>query len=126
MKKTLFFILISLSLFAHEGGHYGQQDILRIWHLTDGSIIRGNYSSATSDALILEQYEGKKVRISLAELSPRDQKFAAVKMERGMQINSYIEVEKPVSYLYLDELLFIPFLLPFWRLPVKQFLKLRL
>jgi hypothetical protein len=114
MRKTLFFILISVSLFAHEGGHYGQQDVLRIWHLTDGSTIRGNYSSATSDVLILEQYEGKKVRVSMAELSPRDQKFAAVKMERGSQINGYIEVEKPISYLpyfYLLALAFFALLL---------------
>jgi len=110
MKKTLFFLLVSMSLFAHEGGHYGQQDVLRIWHLTDGSTIRGNYSSGTSDVLILEQYEGKKVRVSMAELSPRDQKFAAVKMERGSQINGYIDVEKPISYLPYLYLLMASFL----------------
>ena len=99
MRKTLFFIFISVSLFAHNGGHYGQQDVLRIWHLKDGSTIRGNYSSATSDDLILEQYEGKKIRISMEKLSSRDQKFASVKMNRSSQINEYIEVEKPISYL---------------------------
>jgi hypothetical protein len=109
MKKTLFFIFISLSLFAHEGGHYGQQDILRIWHLTDGSIIRGNYSSATSDVLILEQYEGKKVRVSMAELSPRDQKFVLVKRNRNSEINGYIEIENPVSYLPYFYLLALAF-----------------
>jgi len=93
MRKTLFFILISLSLFAHDGGHYGQQDVLRIWHLKDGSTIRGNYSSATSDDLILEQYEGKKIRISMDELSPRDQKFVSVKMTFNSHINGYIETE---------------------------------
>ncbi|MEY4048907.1 MAG: hypothetical protein RL284_2458 [Bacteroidota bacterium] len=99
MRKTLFFIFISLSLFAHDGGHYGQQDVLRIWHLKDGSTIRGNYSSATSDDLILEQYEGKKIRISMDKLSSRDQKFASVKMNRSSQINGYFLTEKPVSYL---------------------------
>ena len=99
MRKTLFFIFISLSLFAHDGGHYGQQDVLRIWHLKDGSTIRGNYSSATSDDLILEQYEGKKIRISMEKLSSRDQKFASVKMNRSSQINGYFLTEKPVSYL---------------------------
>jgi len=122
MKKTLFFLLISVSLFAHENGHYGQQDVLRIWHLTDGSIIRGNYSSGTSDVLILEQYEGKKVRVSIAELSPRDQKFAAVKMERGSQINGSIEVEKPVSYLPYFYLL----ALAFFALVLIEKLRLRL
>ena len=114
MRKTLFFILISLSLFAHDGGHYGQQDVLRIWHLKDGSTIRGNYSSATSDDLILEQYEGKKIRISMEKLSSRDQKFASVKMNRSSQINGYILTEKPVSYLpyfYLLALAFFTLLL---------------
>jgi len=122
MKKTLYFLFISVSLFAHEGGHYGQQDVLRIWHLTDGSTIRGNYSSGTSDVLILEQYEGKKVRVSMAELSPRDQKFAAVKKERGSQINGYIDVEKPISYLPYFYLLAIAF---FALLLIKK-LRLRL
>jgi hypothetical protein len=114
MRKTLFFIFISLSLFAHDGGHYGQQDVLRIWHLKDGSTIRGNYSSATSDDLILEQYEGKKIRISMDELSTRDQKFASVKMNRSSQINGYFLTEKPVSYLpyfYLLALAFFTLLL---------------
>jgi len=114
MKKTLFFILLSLSLFAHEGGHYGQQDVLRIWHLQDGSTVLGNYSSATSDNLILEQYEGKKIRVSLADLSPKDQKFAAVKMNRSYQLNGYIELERPASYLpyfYLLALAFFTLLL---------------
>ena len=114
MRKTLFFIFISLSLFAHDGGHYGQQDVLRIWHLKDGSTIRGNYSSATSDDLILEQYEGKKIRISMEKLSSRDQKFASVKMNRSSQINGYFLTEKPVSYLpyfYLLALAFFTLLL---------------
>ena len=114
MKKTLLFLLISISIFAHEGGHYGQHDVLRIWHLTNGSIIRGNYSSATSDGLILEQFQGVKVRVPIANLSPQDQKFAAVKMKRGSQINGYIDVEKPISYLpyfYLLALAFFALLL---------------
>jgi hypothetical protein len=45
----------------------------------------------------------------MAELSPRDQKFAAVKMNRGSQINGYIDVEKPVSYLPYFYLLAITF-----------------
>jgi len=109
MKKALFLLLISMSMFAHEGGHYGQQDVLRIWHLQDGSTVQGNYSSATSDVLILEQYAGKKIRISFADLSPRDQKFAAVKMNHTSQMNGYIEVEKPVSYLPYFYLLSIAF-----------------
>jgi len=114
MRKTLFFIFISVSLFAHDGGHYGKQDVLRIWHLKDGSTIRGNYSSATSDDLILEQFEGKKIRISMEKLSSRDQKFASVKMNRSSQINGYILTEKPVSYLpyfYLLALAFFTLLL---------------
>ena len=99
MRKTLLFILISVSLFAHEGGHFGNNDLLRIWHLKDGSTIRGNYSSSTSNDLILEQYVGKKIRVSIAGLSPRDQKFVSVKMTFNSQINGYIETEKPVSYL---------------------------
>ena len=98
MRKTLFFIFISVSLFAHDGGHYGQLDVLRIWHLTDGSTLRGNFSSATSNDIILEQYAGKKIRVSWHELSPRDQKFAEIKMSRSSQINGYIDVEKPISY----------------------------
>jgi len=109
MKKTLLFLLISISIFAHEGGHFGQHDVLRIWHLTNGSIIRGNYSSATSDGLILEQFQGVKVRVPIANLSPQDQKFAAVKMKRGSQINGYIDVEKPISYLPYFYLLALAF-----------------
>jgi hypothetical protein len=114
MRKTLFFIFISVSLFAHDGGHYGQQDVLRIWHLTDGSTLRGNFSSATSNDIILEQYAGKKIRVSWHELSPRDQKFAEIKMSRSSQINGYIDVEKPISnfpYFYLLVFAFFTLLL---------------
>ena len=99
MKKTLFFLLISISIFAHEGGHFSGNDVLRIWHLTDGSIIRGNYSSATSDVLILEQFQGVKVRVPIANLSPQDLKFAVVKINRSSRMNAFVEVDKPVSYL---------------------------
>jgi hypothetical protein len=122
MKKTLLFLLISISIFAHEGGHFGGSDVLRIWHLTNGSIIRGNYSSATSDVLILEQFQGAKVRVPIAELSAQDQKFATVKMERGSQINGYIDVEKPVSYLPYFYLL----ALAFFALLLMEKLRLRL
>ena len=99
MKKTLLFILISVSIFAHEGGHYGQHDALRIWHLKSGETVSGNFSSATSTELILEQFEGIKVRVPIAELSQKDQKFAVVKMNRLSQINGNQEIEKPISYL---------------------------
>jgi hypothetical protein len=109
MKKTLFFLLLSVSIFAHEGGHYGQHDVLRIWHLKTGETVSGNFSAATSSDLILEQFQGVKVRVPIAELSLPDQKFAAVKMKRGSQINGYIDVEKPISYLPYFYLLALAF-----------------
>ena len=99
MKKTLLFLLISVSIFAHEGGHYGHPDVLRIWHLKSGAIISGNFSSATATDLILEQFQGVKVRVPIAELSLRDQQFAALKIKRNSRINGDIDVEKPASYL---------------------------
>ena len=122
MKKTLLFLLISISIFAHEGGHFGGNDVLRIWHLTDGSIIRGNYSSATSDVLILEQFQGAKVRVPIANLSPQDQKFAVVKINRSSRMNGFVEVDKPVSYLPYFNLL----ALAFFALLLMEKLRLRL
>lgn len=99
MKKILLFLLISVSIFAHEGGHYGQNDVLRIWHLKTGETVSGNFSSATSTDLILEQFKGVKVRVPIAELSLQDQKFATLKINRSSRINGDIDVEKPISYL---------------------------
>ena len=109
MKKTLLFLLISISIFAHEGGHYGQHDVLRIWHLKTGETVSGNFSSATATDLILEQFQGVKVRVPIAELSIADQKFAALKIKRSFRINGDKEVEKPVSYLPYFYLLMVCF-----------------
>ncbi|MDE2392676.1 MAG: YHYH protein [Cytophagales bacterium] len=109
MKKTLLFLLISISIFAHEGGHYGQHDVLRIWHLKTGETVSGNFSSATATDLILEQFQGVKVRVPIAELSIADQKFAALKIKRSFRINGDIEVEKPASYLPYFYLLMVCF-----------------
>lgn len=99
MKKTLLFLLLSVSIFAHEGGHYGQHDVLRIWHLKTGETVSGNFSAATSSDLILEQFQGVKVLVPIAELSLQDQKFAALKINRSYRINGDLDAVKPISYL---------------------------
>jgi hypothetical protein len=99
MKKIFLFLMISASIFAHEGGHYSQQDVLRIWHLKSGETVSGNFSSATTTDLILEQFQGVKVRVPIAELSLPDQKFATLKINRISRINGDVEVVNPVSYL---------------------------
>lgn len=110
MKKTLLFLLISFSIFAHEGGHYGRQDALRIWHLNSGETISGNFSSATPEDLILEQYNGGKLRIPIAKLTQQDQRFAKLKLRQLEHVNVPFEVQEPISYLPYFYFLFVAYL----------------
>lgn len=70
--------------YAHEGGHYHRNDgaALNTWLLKDGGAIRGNFSSGDDRSVVLEQYEGRTIRILLADLSDQDRELARMKIRK--------------------------------------------
>ena len=91
MKELLFLFLLgfSVNLFAHEGGHYHRSDagMLNTWRLKDGKTVKGNFSAGTDEYIILEQYEGIMVRLTISELSEQDQKLARFRISRYQRLN---------------------------------------
>ena len=89
MKKLALIILFisPLMLRGHAGGHYASGDLMKIWHLTNGQTIQGNFSFGDNQQLILEKSQGEKVRISLDMLQQNDRKIAQFKIDRYQQIH---------------------------------------
>lgn len=101
LKLVLLVLLmgISMNLLAHEGGHYHHSDagILNTWRLANGQTIKGNFSAGTDDYIILEQYEGKMLRLPISQLSDQDQQLARFKVSRYSRLN------KPVAGFILQD-----------------------
>ena len=86
--NNLFIILLvlSLKLHAHEGGHYSQGEILKVWHFKNGQSISGNFLYATKNEIILEQKEGSLVKIPIVILAKNDLKLARFKIKKYAEI----------------------------------------
>ncbi len=87
--NNLFIILLvlSLKLHAHEGGHYSQGEILKVWHFKNGQSISGNFLYATKNEIILEQKEGSLVKIPIVILAKNDLKLARFKIKKYAEIH---------------------------------------
>lgn len=80
---------LAISVYAHNGGHYHRADgsLLNTWLLKGGQTIKGNFSAGTDDYIILEQFEGKTVRLPISQLDEQDQKLARLKIKKFKQLN---------------------------------------
>ena len=82
--NNLFIILLvlSLKLHAHEGGHFSQGEVLKVWHLKNGETVSGNFLYSTPKEIILEQNGGNLVRIPTSILATNDLKLALFKIKK--------------------------------------------
>lgn len=96
MKKLAFIILLFTPIFlrGHAGGHHAAGDLIKVWHLTNGQTIQGNFSFGDGNQIILEKIQGHKVAIPLNMLQQNDRKIAKIKIARYQQIH---ENETPFS-----------------------------
>jgi YHYH protein len=83
------FLLCCIISFAHPDGHFHKGDgtVLNNWILKNGDIIKGNFSMGRDGIIMLEQEEGKMVKISIADLSLQDQQLANFKIKKFERMN---------------------------------------
>ena len=89
ISSILILFLLSFQAFAHEGGHYhrGYGTVFNSWSLLNGQQIKGNFANGNREFILLEQEEGKMLRISVSSLSMQDQKLALFKVRKLEAIN---------------------------------------
>ena len=111
MKKLYFLLLIyflfqSNTSIAHPGGHYHKGDgiALSSWKLTNGEVIKGNFSFSKGNRIFLEQEEGHFISIPIENLCVQDQQFARSKMNKILILNN--KNNEPLNYF--DNFKFIP------------------
>lgn len=95
--------ILSLKLYAHEGGHYSQGEILKVWHLRNGQNISGNFLYSTTKEIVLEQKGGNLVKIPVAILAKNDLKIALFKIKKYAEIHqnyTNINIEKNQTPFY--------------------------
>lgn len=86
-KLILLLLFLSLKLNAHQGGHFSQGEVLKVWHLKNGETVSGNFLYYTTKEIILEQNGGNLVRIPTAVLATNDFKLALFKIKKYTQIH---------------------------------------
>ena len=91
LKTLLISILLWCSIIslAHPGGHYHKVDgsVLNNWMLKTGEVVKGNFSMGRDGIILLEQEEGKMVKIAVADLSLQDQQLANFKIKKSERMN---------------------------------------
>lgn len=107
-KLILLFIVLSTSSLAHPGGHYHSGDgiILNTWQLKNGAQVKGNFSKGNSEAIVLEQEDGKFISIAIKDLCEQDRQLAAFKVKRFERLNeafvlqpaAQISIQKKLNY----------------------------
>jgi len=96
LSKMFFLCIVlftGLSSEAHIGGHYHKNDgtVFNSWRLKNGLQIKGNFSSGKENYIILEQEEGKLLRIPLSELVEQDRELAVFKIRKFRELNEDFE-----------------------------------
>jgi len=86
-KLILLLLLLSLKLNAHQGGHFSQAEVLKVWHFKNGQTVSGNFLYSTTKEIILEQNGGNLVKIPIAILAKNDLKLALFKIKKYTQIH---------------------------------------
>ena len=105
------FLICSLYLSAHPGGHYHEGDGTQFntWTLKNGSSVKGNFFMGKDGFIMLEQAAGKMIKIAITDLTAQDQQLARLKIITFQQLNDQFNstVNEPVpqkkvwSYTYL-------------------------
>lgn len=99
--QKIYFILLFLAIYicaiAHPGGHYDKTNILNTWTLKSGKIIQGNFLFNLEDTIVLEQAQGKNIKIQLKELSDQDQLLASFKIKKLQTINQVLANKYPTE-----------------------------
>lgn len=97
--SILILLMTVVGVLAHDGGHYHKSDhaSLNSWALKDGTIIKGNFSSGDENNVVLEQYEGKLIRIPIIQLSEQEQKLVQFKIKKYNRLNQPL-IGVPYSY----------------------------
>ena len=85
---TLSFLLIN-SVDAHEGGHYHKSSgsYLNSWELSDGTIVKGNFSMVKNGVVCLEQFDGQYINLPVAEFTEPYQKIIKIKVNQFENLN---------------------------------------
>ena len=86
-KLILLLLLLSLKLNAHQGGHFSQAEVLKVWHFKNGQTVSGNFLYSTTKEIILEQNGGNLVKIPTTILAKNDLKLALFKIKKYTQIH---------------------------------------
>lgn len=91
-------LLISILTGAHPGGHFHKGDgtVLNTWQLKNGQSVKGNFSMGKADYILLEQEEGKMLKVAIADLAPQDQLLAKFKIKKFERLNEAYNIQ-PLS-----------------------------
>ena len=116
-KLILLLLLLSLKLNAHQGGHFSQREVLKVWHLKNGETVSGNFLYSTTKEIILEQNGGNLVRIPTAILAKNDLKLALFKIKKYTQIHQdYTQrnsINNQIRFIKMFDLVSLGYLLMF-------------
>lgn len=116
-KLILLLLLLSLKLNAHQGGHFSQGEVLKVWHLKNGETVSGNFLYSTTKEIILEQNGGNLVRIPTAILAKNDLKLALFKINKYTQIHQdYTQrnsINNQIRFIKMFDLVSLGYLLMF-------------
>ena len=95
-------------MLGHEGGHYQNNDLFKLWKLKNGQTIEGNFYFGNDKEIILEQKNGQIISLPLNHLQSNDLKIAQIKIHKYLQIHSDFPIfEQPNNSLPLNNKLFI-------------------
>ena len=106
-----FLLLCSVISIAHPGGHFHKNDgtVFNNWILKNGEVVKGNFSMGRNGFIMVEQEEGKMVKIAVTDLSMQDQQLANFKIKKFAKMNeAYMATavaasapQKTFNYSYL-------------------------
>jgi hypothetical protein len=110
---VFFVLMISINLFAHEGGHYHKGDgvTLTTWNLNNGQKIQGNFFFAKDEQILIEQAEGIIKSININDLTIEDQQLAKLKIAKYVAINNTNINTDSVQPIPTNPYKFVPFIL---------------
>jgi hypothetical protein len=110
---VFFVLIISINLFAHEGGHYHKGDgiTLTTWNLKTGEKVQGNFFFAKDEQILIEQTEGVIKSLNINDLTIEDQQLAKLKIAKYLEINNTNVNSDSIQPIPTNPYKFVPFIL---------------
>ena len=105
-------LMCSIFSFSHPKGHFHKEDgtIFNTWTLKNGTIIKGNFSMGKGEFIVLEQEEGRLLKIPISDFSLQDQLLANLKVKKYVKLNNeFIPILNTFSLQKKRVELFLPF-----------------